>query len=108
MKHILSENLEKVKEVLSWRDVKEPFHQEDTWLKEKVVNELKRFFEKPKLIVEEKQKVMKGVIQEFEIKGDSSSLTPLEFFKKANPIVIDLMKQNPKTKVRMICHVLVK
>ena len=63
-------------------------------------------FKETKLVVEKKRKsALKGLATEFFIKGNDD-LLPQEFFRKAKPLVFDLMKNNPKTKAKTIWHCL--
>ena len=48
---------------------------------------------------------MNGFVKEFFIRGDNSPF-PQDFLRKAKPLVIDFMKNNPQTKVKMILNCL--
>ena len=56
------------------------------------------------LIVEEGKSALNGFAKEFFVKGDDS--LPQESFPKARGPLVGLMKNTPKTKVKMILHCL--
>ena len=62
-------------------------------------------FKETKLVVEKRKSALKGLATEFFIKGNND-LLPKEFFRKAKPLVVDLMKNNPRTKAKTIWHCL--
>ena len=51
------------------------------------------------LIVEEGKSALKGFAKEFFIRGDDSR-SPQDFLRKTRGLVINLMKNNPQTKVK--------
>ena len=55
------------------------------------------------LIVEKGKSALDGFVKEFIIKGDNSS-SPQDFLRKAKSLVVDLMKNNPQTKFKMILN----
>ena len=54
--------------------------------------------------IKERRSALKGFVKEFIIHGDDS-ISPMHFYERVKPLVVDLLNENPKTKVKLILHV---